>query len=618
MKMLELLDALRGAGVVLSLEAGRLKTAAPKGAITPALAEGIRTHRDALVDFLARARVAGAPEPACIPRAVEAALHPLSFAQQRLWFIDRLEGGSSQYNLPAALELKGRFEPDALQHALDALVERHAILRTGYEEHEGVPMQRVHPAGRVPLDRLDLRDLAGPEGEDALRARMEADAGRPFDLGGDLMLRCTLVAMAEAKHVLLFTMHHIASDGWSMGILVREMAALYAGFAQGQAVALAPLRIQYADFASWQRQHAALDAQLDYWRTRLDGAPTLLELPTDRPRPPVQSHAGGLLPFHLQPALCEALHALSRRHGTSLFMTLLAGWSALLSRLSGQDEVVVGTPVANRQRTEVEPLIGFFVNTLALRVGFDASTTVASLLDQVREHTLEAYAHQDVPFEQVVEAVQPVRSLAHSPLCQAVLSFNNTPDSGRLELPGLTLEAIPPEHQSTHFDLTLALREGEDGIAGGLEFARDLFDEATLRHWLAGFASLLEAMALADPATPVARLPFLDAAQRQHLLHGVHGASQPLPHASVQAAFEARVDATPDALALTGEGRQWTFDALDRAANRLAHGLREVGVGADVRVAICAPRSAGFVVAMLAVLKAGAAYVPLEVDAPAA
>ncbi|MBB1062183.1 condensation domain-containing protein, partial [Marilutibacter spongiae] len=554
-----------------------------------------------------------------IPVAPRDAVLPLSFAQQRLWFIDQLDrSAGSAYHIPSAMRLDGPLDARALQAALDGIVARHEVLRTTFAPVEGGACQVIASAS-TPFDLAhhDLSHLDDDARDEAVARHAAAEERAPFDLEQGPLIRGRLLRLADEAHVLLVTQHHIVSDGWSIGVLTRELVELYDAVLEERAHRLPALPVQYADYAVWQRAHRSLESQVAYWRQALEGAPALLELPADHARPSRQSHAGGILPVSLPPALCEALHSLSRVHGTTLFMTLLAGWSALLSRLSGQDEVVVGTPVANRQRTEVEPLIGFFVNTLALRVGFDASTTVASLLDQVREHTLEAYAHQDVPFEQVVEAVQPVRSLAHSPVFQAVFALNNTArelDAGTRDL---TVSALPPPHVTTQFDLTLSLSEDADGIRGIVEYASDLFEPATVQGWIDAYARLLGGM-VADPATPVARLPLLDAAQRQHLLHGVHGASQPLPHASVQAAFEARVDATPDALALTGEGRQWTFDALDRAANRLAHGLREAGVGADVRVAICAPRSAGFVVAMLAVLKAGAAYVPLEVDAPAA
>ncbi|MBB1062193.1 condensation domain-containing protein, partial [Marilutibacter spongiae] len=376
--------------------------------------------------------------------------------------------------------LRGRLDVAALRTSLDRIVARHESLRTRFRAEVGAPVQVIDgPEAGFALEEDDLSSLPAPEREAAATARFAAEAAAPFDLSSGPLIRGRLLRLSADEHVLLVTQHHIVSDGWSVGVLVRELGALYEACVLGTEDPLPALPLQYADYALWQRSDASLSADVAYWRQALEGAPGLLELPTDHARPTRQSHAGATLAFRIEPSVAGALRRLGQRHGTTLFMTLLAGWSALLSRLSGQDEVVVGTPVANRPRPELEGLIGFFVNTLALRVPVPASASVATLLSRVRETTLGGFAHQGAPFDQVVEAVQPVRSLAHSPVFQTMLSLNNTPDDGRLQLHGLELEPLPEARVTSHFDLSLALHEDGDAIAGELEYASDLFEPAT-------------------------------------------------------------------------------------------------------------------------------------------
>jgi amino acid adenylation domain-containing protein len=428
--------------------------------------------------------------------------------------------------------------------------------------------------------------------------------------------------LGEQEHVLLITQHHIVSDGWSIGILLREMSALYGAFSRGADDPLAPLTLQYADYAVWQRawlHGEELQRQLDFWLNHLRGAPALLELPADRTRPAVQSYAGGHLALTLPETLSDQLRALSRQHGTTLFMTMLAGWSLLLARLSGQDDVVIGTPVANRQRREVEDMIGFFVNTLALRVRLDGDLDVAQLLARVKDTTLDAYAHQDLPFEQVVEALAPARSLGHSPVFQAMLALNNTPDSGEFALPGLSLQSVGHAHQTTQTDLSLAIVDMGDTIGCGIEYASDLFDEATVRRWAAHFQVLLAAMA--DPAAagmPVAALPLLSAPERAHIVRDFNRDDATYAcHALGHRGFEQHAAAQPDAEAVVDGERSLSYGELNRCANRLAHYLVGLGVRPEDRVAICVERGIEMIVAILAVLKAGAAYVPLDPGNPA-
>ncbi|MGJ7902565.1 amino acid adenylation domain-containing protein, partial [Lysobacter sp. 1R34A] len=569
------------------------------------------------------AALAGADraDEAAIPRADRSAALPLSWAQQRLWFLDRLDpAAGAAYHMPTALRLSGRLDRDALKATLDRIVVRHENLRTRFVEVDGVASQSIAPADRgFDLVEIDLSGLDADARERAVAELGAEEARAPFDLAAGPLIRGRLLRLAEAEHVLLLTQHHIVSDGWSLGVLVKEVTALYAAFSQGQDDPLPPLPIQYADYAQWQRQWLqgeALREQVEFWRGHLRGAPALLELPADRPRPPLQSYAGDRVGLSLPPALTAALRELSQRHGATLFMTLLAAWSTLLSRLSGQGEVVVGSPVANRQRAEVEPLIGFFVNTLALRIEVDGQASVAELLGRVRATMLDAYAHQDLPFEQVVEAVQPARSLSYSPLFQTMFAFNNTPGGGTLQLPGLELESIGRPPHTAHFDLELALTDSGDSLQGNLSFATDLFERETIERYAGYFVRLLEAM-VADAQCPVGRLPWLPAAERELVLERFNDTAFDYPRERLlHQPFEAQVRSTPDATALVCGDERLSYAELNRRANRIAHRLLALGVRADDRVAICLERGPALVAGVLGILKAGAAYVPLDPNYP--
>ncbi|HEU0078552.1 MAG TPA: condensation domain-containing protein, partial [Longimicrobiaceae bacterium] len=508
----------------------------------------------------------------------------------------------------------------ALARALDRIVERHEVLRTVFAVVDGEPEQRIAPAAgsRFHLVEHDLDGAA--EAGAGLRRLVAEEANAPFDLARGPLIRGRLVRLAPDEHVLLLGMHHVVSDAWSMGVLLRELSALYAAFLHGEGDPLPELGVQYADYAAWQRRWVdgeVLAAQAEYWRRTLAGAPELLELPTDRPRPARQDHAGASVRLELEEELAAGLKALSRRQGTTLFHTLLAGWAVVLSRLSGQEDVVVGTPTANRGRREIEGLIGFFVNTLALRVELSGSPSVAELLARVKARALEAQANQDIPFEQVVELVQPARSLAHSPLFQVMLSWQNAPRD-RLELPGLAQGPVPaPKSQATaKFDLSLTLSEADGRIAGGLVYATMLFERETVERYRGCLRCALQGMA-ADEAAAVESLGLLPAAERSRLLHDWNRTDAPLPGSCVHGLFEAQVERTPDAVAVTFHDRALTYAELNRRANRLAHRLRDRGVGPDVRVGLCAERSLDMVAGVLAVLKAGGAYVPIDPEYPA-
>jgi amino acid adenylation domain-containing protein len=544
---------------------------------------------------------------------------PLSFAQQRLWFLEQLGGTGSAYRIRRRLRIRGDLDRGALLRALDRVVARHEALRTTFVVVQGEPTQRVHPPeeSRFCLAEHDVSESADPRAE--LRRLMEEEDGARFDLERGPLIRGRLVRLASDDHVLLLAMHHIVSDGWSMSVLMNELSALYAAFRHGDADPLPPLRVQYPDFAAWQRRWIdgeVMEAQAKYWSEALAGAPDLLELPTDHPRPARQDHQGAWIRLALGPELTTGLKGLSRRRGTTLFMTLLAGWAVVLSRLAGQDDVVVGTPSANRGRRETENLIGFFLNMLALRVGLHDSPTVDDLLRQVRKRTLEAQQNQDIPFEQVVELVQPVRSLAHSPLFQVMFVWQNNPGA-TLELPGLALEAgAGASHVTAKYDLSLSLLERGGQIRGHVEYATSLFEPSTAERYAGYLRRVLEAMA-ADEHRPVDRLPMLAGAERAQLVEEWNRTAEAYPgEECLHDLFEAQAARTPDAVAVVHEGQTLTYAGLDRMSNRLAHRLIARGVGPGVRVGVCVSRSPGMLVALFGVLKAGGTYVPLDPSYP--
>ncbi|WP_338868536.1 non-ribosomal peptide synthase/polyketide synthase [Myxococcus stipitatus] len=558
------------------------------------------------------------PKPPLKPRAAlsqDDAL-PLSFAQQRLWFLDQLSPGSASYNLPVELRLTGSLDIEALRRAFEALVARHETLRTTFVLSGEQPLQRIHASITWTLPVVDLSALTGLERDDAVRAHSHQETQRPFDLSTGPLLRTSLLRLADTEHVLLLTMHHIVSDGWSMGVLVRETAALYDAFRAGNAPKLPELPVQYADFAAWQRswlQGAALDNQVDYWRTQL-ATPPVLELPTDRPRPPVQSSHGATVPVQLPQKLSTAVKALAQQTSATPFMVLLAGLQALLSRYSGQDDICVGSPIAGRTSSETEGLIGFFVNTLVLRSRVDESKSFRELLAQVRATTLSAYEHQDVPFEKLVEALQPPRDLSRNPFFQVMLALQNAPVS-ELALEGLELRPVEFSHSTAKFDLTLALSENQGRFEGAFEFNTDLFDGATIERMAEHFTTLLES-AVSRPESPLAALELLPAHERQQVLVKWNESTAFPDDACVHHLFQAQVARTPDATALVVGTTRLTYRQLDARANQLAHALRARGVGPDVRVAVCLHRTVDLVVALLSILKADGAYVPLDPNHP--
>ncbi|HSF40807.1 MAG TPA: amino acid adenylation domain-containing protein, partial [Thermoanaerobaculia bacterium] len=539
---------------------------------------------------------------------------PLSFSQQRLWFIDRLEPGNTAYNLADALKLRGRLDVPVLARVLSEIVRRHEALRTTFDVIEGKPVQRVEAPAPVAVPVVDLSGL--PEGEREAEARRLAaeEARTPFDVPRGPHLRVHLLRLSGDEHAVLFSTHHIVSDGWSMGVLVGEIAALYTAYASGKPSPLPELPLQYPDFADWQRRHLAgevLEEHLRFWRESLAGAPHVLDLPADRPRPAVYTHHGATVPAVVSRDLTEALAAVGRPGGETLFMVLLAAFGAFLSHHTGAEDLLVSSPVANRNRIETEGLIGFFVNTLTLRVDLRGAETFRDLLDRVRKTTLGAYAHQDLPFERIVEELQPARDLSRPPLAQAALALQNTPVKD-LELPGLTLAPLEVPAETSQVDLSIEAAEIPDGLTVSWRFNTDLFDEATVRRMAERFHVFLEGIA-AGPGRPLRDLPLLPPAEREQVLHEWPVGPEPEgPDRCLHELVFEQAARTPDAPAVVFSGETVTYGELAARAGRLARHLASLGVGPETRVGICLERSPEMVVAALGVLAAGGAYVPLD------
>ncbi|HEV7587140.1 MAG TPA: amino acid adenylation domain-containing protein [Longimicrobium sp.] len=558
------------------------------------------------------------PPIAAAEATVEATVAPLSFAQERMWLLDRMDPGKTVYSVPLALRLRGELDGDALRRALDALSARHESLHTVIQLVDGEAMQVIAPDAGLPLRIADLSDVPEHEREAEVRRMLRAESARPFDLERGPLARARLYRLEARDHVLLVHLHHVITDGWSNGVLLGELSALYGAFARGLPSPLADPELQYADYAEWQRERlsgAALERELAYWRQALAGAPALLELPTDRPRPPVQSGRGGMERFHLPNDLADAVDALARAEGATPFMVLLAAFQALLAAYSGQNDVIVGTPIANRTRPETRGVVGCFVNTLALRGDLRGDPTFRALLGRVRETVLDAFAHQEMPFERLVDELKVPRSAAHTPVFQAMFILQNTPDSG-LSLPGLEAEGVEVDGGHAPFDLTLGLRARGGVLHAALEYDATLFDAETARRMVAHYRTLLRT-ACATPGARLSALPLMDAEETARALALWEGPALASPPATIHARVAAQARRTPDAVAIDGVAGAWTYAELDARANRLARRLRAAGVRPGVLVGVRAERSPETVAALLAVLKAGGAYLPLDPAYPA-
>jgi amino acid adenylation domain-containing protein len=560
---------------------------------------------------------AGIEMPSIEPASREGGL-PLSFAQQRLWFLDQLSPGNLFYNIPLAVHLEGELDVEALKRTLNEVVQRHEVLRTTFDSVDGKPVQLVAPELEIPVPVEELVQLTETEQEAAVRRLAKDEAQELFDLTTGPLLRARLLCLGEEEHVLLLTMHHIISDGWSMGVFLREVAQTYTAFEAGDPSPLPELPIQYADFARWQRewlQGEVLETQLSYWKDQLGDSPPMLELPTDHPRPAVQTSRGATQSLTIPRQLAQALKALGREEGATLFMTLLTAYQTLLYRYTGQRDISVGTPIANRNRPEVEDLIGFFVNTLVMRTDLSGDPTFRELLRRVREKAVEAYAYQDLPFETLVEGLRPERDLSHTPLFQTMFILD-TPAVEHLQLPNLTLSPIETHSGAATFDLTLSITDLPEGLGGYVEYNTDLFERETIERMIGHLRTLLEAIVV-NPDQRIAELPLLTEAERDLMLFEWNATAREFPREQcIHQLFEAKAETQPGAPALVFEGSTLTYADLNRRANQLAHHLQKSGVGPETLVAVSTLRSPEMVVGVLGALKAGGAYLPLDPTYP--
>ncbi len=552
-----------------------------------------------------------APPIEPMPRA---GLLPLSFAQQRMWFLDQLEPNNPRYNVPAMLRMKGRLQHDVLERSLNEIVRRHETLRTAFRVVNDQPVQIIEPDAQLRLNVRDLGSLPEAKREDEARGAAREEAQRPFDLAVAPLIRATLFRLAEDDHVLVLNTHHIISDGWSLGVLLKEMASLYGAFSANAPSPLPELAVQYADFAVWQRNFLAgeiLDRQLDYWKDHLAGAPASLDLPTDRPRPAIETFRGAQQTLLLPRKLLDSLRKFSRTESSTLFMTLLAAFDVLLSRYSGQEDVVVGTPIAGRNRAEVEKLIGFFANTLVMRTSLSGDPTFIELLARVRETAMGAYAHQDVPFEKLVEELKPERDLSRNPLVQVMFALQNLPTES-MKIAEVTTSPFSGGTQSAKLDFTLVATEVSEGLRTVVIYNTDLFDCATINRMLGHFVGLLEAI-LADPQAPISQLQLLSPEEQHRILVEWNATDSDYPrHLCLHQLFEQQAERTPDGVACVFGHEQLSYRELNQQASQLAHFLHRRGIGPGQRVGIFVERSLAMMVGLLGIQKSGAAYVPLD------
>jgi amino acid adenylation domain-containing protein len=614
----EFLSDLCSLDVKLWVEDNRLRCSAPKDVLTPVIKQELAERKEDILDFIRNNNVALSSDKQLIRPVKRQANLPLSFAQQRLWFLAQLEPNNPFYNIPAAVSLQGQLNIEALEQSFNEIISRHEVLRTNFQTVAGQAIAVISKEKSLNLSIFDISNL--PENQKVAEIRQQTlqEAQQPFDISSDLLLRVKLLRLNNQEHIVLLTMHHIVSDGWSIGVLVEELATLYQAFCQGKPSPLPILPIQYLDFAAWQRQwlqKEVKETQISYWLKQLENAPKVLELPTDYPRPAIQTYRGASYSFELSKELSTALNKLSQQQGSTLFMTLLAGFQILLCRYTGQKDIVVGSPIANRNRAEIEGLIGFFVNTLLLRTNLAGNPTFAELLKRVREVALGAYAHQDLPFELLVEQLQPQRDLSHTPLFQVMFVLQNAPMSS-LELPDLTLTPLESDSGTAQFDLTLSMAETESGLVGSFEYNTDLFAENYLQR-MAGHLQTLLAAIVANPQQRLSDLPLLTEFEQHQLLREWNDTEIEYPQQQcIHELFAAQVEKTPDAIAVVFENQQLTYRELNQRANQLAHYLQKLGVKSEVLVGIYLERSLEMAIALLAILKAGGAYVPLDPTYP--
>ena len=616
----ELLSRLRKLGIKLQVDKGRLRIDAPKGVLSSSLREELSQHKDAIIQYVGNKEFLGSEEFSPIPLLSREGALSVSFSQERLWFLSQLEPENAAYNISGGVRLEGQLQVDIFKQSFAEIVTRHEALRTTIEEIDGKPVQVISNEAEFELPVEDLQELPEAERETRTRKIITEEAQRPFDLSAGPLFRAVLVQLSLEEHILVVVMHHIITDGWSLGVFMRELEALYAAFSEGKPSPLPDLPIQYADYAAWQRerlQGEVLEGQVAYWKDQLGGELTQLQLPTDRPRPAVQTHRGARHGFDLPKGLAEKINTLRRQQGVTLFMTLLAAFKVLLYRYTGQTDFEVGTPIANRTRPELEGLIGFFVNTLVLRTDMSGDPGFVEFLGRVRETTLGAYDHQELPFEKLVEVLNPVRDMSYSPLFQVMFVLQNMPMS-TVELPRVKLSPVAVDTGTSMFDLTLYMWEGERGLSGSIEYNADLFDADTIERMVGQFETLLESI-VSDPTRRLSELELLTEVERYKLLVGWNTTEAEYPaDKSLVQLFEEQVARSPEAVAVEYERKQLSYRELNDRANQLAHYLQSKGIGPESRVGIWMERSPDMMVALLGALKAGGAYVPLDPSYPQA
>ncbi|MHC5939081.1 amino acid adenylation domain-containing protein [Nostoc sp.] len=627
MNTVEFLSYLRSLDIQVFVDGEKFRCNAPEGTLTAELRAEIQERKAEIIEFLkASNRTNNHSFKPLVPISRSVNL-PLSFAQQRLWFLNQLIPNNPFYNIPLALHLTGSLNQAALEQTFNEITRRHEVLRTTVVMQSGQPVQLINPTLTITLPVIDLRQVPQAEREIQARQLTTQEAQRPFNLSTDSLLQVKLLWLDETQYILLLTMHHIVCDGWSIGVLIQEIATLYTAFASNQPSPLPKLTIQYADFAYWQRQWLqgeVLEKQLSYWQKQLDGI-SMLNLPTNRPRLAAQSYQGARQPLQLSKSLSKALLALGQQEGVTLFITLLAAFQVLLYRYTQQEDITIGSPIANRNRSEIEGLIGFFVNSLVLRTDLSGNPTFRELLSRVKEVALRAYAHQDLPFEKLVEELHPERNLNQNPLFQVVFALQNAPMSA-LELPSLTLSPLPFETETTRFDLEFHLWEpntqnglwadSSEGISGFVIYSSDLFDDATITRMLGHFQILLSGI-VANPEHRIAQLPLLSESELYDLLIGCNNTQLDyLQDKSINQLFESVAEQNPNATALVLEDKELSYKELNIRSNKLAHYLKKLGVKAEVLVGLCVERCFDMVIGMLAILKAGGAYIPLDPSYP--
>ncbi len=614
MDIVKFVNYLRKLDINLFLEGDRLRCNAPQGAITDELKSEMSGRKAEIISFLQQANIQTTTTAIAPISRTEQNTFPLSFAQRGLWFLDQLQPNSAFYNIPLALHLSGQINIAALESSINEIIQRHEALRTNFVTAEGQPVQVIASSLNCQVQVINLLHLSETERKTEAQRLVTVEANRPFNLEREPLFRVTLLLLDQTEYVLLFTMHHIISDGWSLGVLLKELTELYKGFCTLKHPVLPDLPVQYADFAVWQRQWVTgeiLETQLHYWKEQLKNAPNLLELPTDRPRPAVQTFRGAYYHAVLPQELSAELTALSKQVGVTLFMTLLAAFQTFLYRLSRQDNIVVGTPVAGRNRQEIQGLIGFFVNTLVLRTDLSSTPSFEELLGRVREVALQAYTNQDLPFEQLVEALHPTRDLSHTPLFQVMFAFDDALVPS-VELPELSVSSYPVELGTAKFDLGLSMENTACGLVAEWEYSTDLFDESTIVRIARNFQTLLEGIVV-NSKQEISELPLLTETERQQLLVEWNNTWSEYPQDKcIHQLFEEQVERTPDAVAVVFEGEQLTYLELNARANQLAHYLQSLGVGPEVLVGLCVERSFEMIIGLLGVLKAGGAYVPID------